>query len=84
MNDTLVNVRLYKPHDHDFVYRRSCGSFYAIEIRKGKDNETVELPDYTPCVAPRYTQRDDIPPLDKYGQANPKVPLGREVCTEED
>ena len=52
MNDELVNTRLYNPHDHDFVYRRSDGSFYAIEIRKGKDDNTKELPGYEPWVAP--------------------------------
>ena len=83
MRDELVNVWLYNPHDHDFVYGRSDGSFYAIEIRKGKDNSTVELPDYKPWKAPCYTEYY-TPPLDKYGQANPKVPLGREVCAEED
>ena len=70
MNDELVNTRLYNPHDHDFVYRRSDGSFYAIEIRKGKDDNTKELPGYEPWVAPsRPLQLSLFQNLNKYGQA---------------
>ena len=69
MDDELVNTWLYNPHDHDFVYKRSDGSFYAIQIRKGSDDQTVELPDYEPWVAPSYPlQLSLLPLLNKYGQ----------------
>ena len=83
MSDKLINTWLYNPHDHDFVYERSDGSFYALRIRKGKEDEIVECPDYKPWVAPCYNQ-PYVPPLDKYGQANPQVSMGGEIRSEDD
>ena len=74
MADKLIEVRLMTPSDHNFVYERPDGSTYKLMVRKGKKDTTEEIINYQ---GPLYAKHPDlnlppVPPLDKYGQANPR------------
>ena len=74
MEDRLVNVRIMTPHDHDFIYERPDKSAYKVMYRHHKDPTTEEIINYP---GPLYAKHPDLnlptpPPLDKYGQANPR------------
>ena len=74
MDDKLVEVRLMTPSDHNFVYERPDGSAYKVMFRKGKEPTTEEIINYQ---GPLFAKHPDLnlptpPPLDKYGQANPR------------
>ena len=74
MEDRLITVRLITPSDHDFIYERRDKTTYKLMVRKGKDNQIEELINYP---GPLFAKHPDlnlppVPPLDKYGQANPR------------
>ena len=74
MDDKLIEVRLMTPSDHNFTYERPDGSIYKKMVRKGKEDVIEEIIDYQ---GPLYAKHPDlnlppVPPLDKYGQANPR------------
>ena len=74
MADKLIEVRLMTPSDHNFVYERPDGSTYKLMVRKGKKDVTEEIINYQ---GPLFAKHPDlnlppVPPLDKYGQANPR------------
>ena len=74
MEDRLIAVRIMSPHDHDFTHERPDGSTYKRMVRKGKEDVIEEIIDYQ---GPLYAKHPDLnlptpPPLDKYGQANPR------------
>ena len=73
MEDRLITVRLITPSDHDFIYERPDKT-YKLIVRKGKDDQIEELINYP---GPLFAKHPDlnlppVPPLDKYGQANPR------------
>jgi len=74
MDDKLIEVRLMTPSDHNFTYERPDGSTYKLMVRKGKEDVTEEIINYQ---GPLFSKHPDlnlkpVPPLDKYGQANPR------------
>ena len=74
MDDKLIEVRLMTPSDHNFTYERPDGSVYKRMVRKGQEDRIEEIIDYQ---GPLYAKHPDlnlppVPPLDKYGQANPR------------
>jgi hypothetical protein len=44
--DTLIEVRILTPHDHNFKYKRPDGSMYKVMFRSDKDPVTEEVVDY--------------------------------------
>ena len=43
LNDKLVQVKMYNPHDHIFIYERDDGTYYGILIKKGEEDKIVQV-----------------------------------------
>jgi hypothetical protein len=42
-SDKLVELKLYSPHECDFIYVREDGTSYALRQKSGQDRHIIEL-----------------------------------------
>ncbi len=82
--DDLVRVQMYNPHDHDFIYQREDGSYYAEEVREKGDVTIIELDSLRPLNLPVMHHTYEIEPLNKWGQPRGAKDIYGNVISPED
>ena len=75
---------MFNPHDHDFIYQREDGSYYAEEVREKGDVKTVELDSLDELELPVMTHTYEIEPLNKWGQPRGAKDIYGNVISPED